>query len=486
MSRVVPTEPVVGHDGHPVTHRTLPSQVAVLGLGYVGLPLAQALGQRLPTLGFDVNPTRVRELQAGYDSNGPGLKSEPQPPLLSLTHAPEDLQHADFLVIAVPTPVGKAKRPDLSYLTEASRLIARGLAARNQRPGTGDRPVIVYESTVYPGCTEEVCIPVLERESGLKVGRDFSVGYSPERSNPGDPEHTLDKVVKVVSAQDPDTLELMAWVYGLVVNAGVYRAPDIRTAEAAKVIENVQRDLNIALMNEFAMLLHRMGINVGEVLKAAKTKWNFLPFEPGLVGGHCLPEDPYYLTNKAEEMGYHPKLILAGRRVNDSLNRYVAQATTELLIHAGKAVRGASILVLGTSFKENVRDVRNTQVVGLVQEMASHGCRVAVYDPVVGEEGVKGLGLPVARDPFDDGATHDAVILAVPHRVFLHRGTAAFVNLVENGDGNGVLVDVRGALPWETEGSPSVRYWSLLAGERAPTQKALHGRAPAAIMGAGD
>jgi UDP-N-acetyl-D-galactosamine dehydrogenase len=296
----------------------LPRCVAVVGLGYVGLPLASAFGKVVSTIGFDINEQRVRELRKGTDRNGEVSKTDLREPLLELSGDPSLLQRAAVIIIAVPTPVDKAKRPDLSHLIDASRLVAQNL---------GRGATVVYESTVYPGCTEEICVPVLEAESGLKAGRDFKVGYSPERINPGDHEHALNKVMKIVAGQDDETTEKLAAVYGMVVEAGVYKAPTIRTAEAAKVIENVQRDLNIALMNELAVLFHRMGLDTLEVLKAARSKWNFLGYEPGLVGGHCIPVDPYYLTFKAQELDHHPDVILAGRRINDYMGHYIAQET---------------------------------------------------------------------------------------------------------------------------------------------------------------
>jgi UDP-N-acetyl-D-galactosamine dehydrogenase len=353
----------------------LPRSVGVVGLGYVGLPLATAFGKVIPTIGFDVNEHRVRELRKGADRNGEVGKADLQEKMLELTSDPSHLRRAAFIIVAVPTPVDKAKRPDLSCLVDASRLVAQNLT----RGAT-----VVYESTVYPGCTEEICVPVIEQESGLKAGRDFKVGYSPERINPGDAEHTLDKVTKIVAGQDEETTEKLAAVYGLVVKAGVYKAPTIRTAEAAKVIENVQRDLNIALMNELAVLFHRMGLDTGEVLKAARSKWNFLRYEPGLVGGHCIPVDPYYLTFKAQEIDHHPDVILAGRRINDYMGHYVAQETVKLLIRAGRVVRGASALILGATFKEDVSDMRNTRVTEVVQELENNEVNVNVYDPFVG------------------------------------------------------------------------------------------------------
>jgi len=366
----------------------LPKKMAVIGLGYVGLPLAVAFAKHFPVVGFDVNEKRVQELQCGYDRNMEIPEEKLHNPFLLFTSNPDDLKGCDFFIITVPTPVDRAKRPDLSHLQEATRLVGRALSKGS---------LVVYESTVYPGCTEEVCIPILEQMSGLKAGVDFKVGYSPERINPGDQEHTLEKVVKVVAGQDRETTELLARVYGLVVTAGVYKASSIRTAEAAKVIENIQRDLNIALMNELAMLFHRMGLNTREVLAAARTKWNFLPFEPGLVGGHCIPVDPYYLTHKAQELGYHPELILAGRRINDSMAAYIARETVRLLIRTGKIVNGAKILVLGITFKENVSDVRNSQAMKLVQELEEYGCAVDAYDPRVCELDRKTLRPYVCR-----------------------------------------------------------------------------------------
>lgn len=449
--------------------------IAVIGLGYVGLPLATAFAQHLPTIGFDVNPKRIQALRQGADWNGELSANALSAPHLRLTDDPSRLQEASFLILAVPTPIDRAKRPDLGPLMEASRLVGRHL-----RPGA----IIVYESTVYPGCTEEVCIPVLERESGLKAGHDFTVGYSPERINPGDPVHTLERVVKVVASQDEATTAMMARVYGLVVKAGIHTAPDIRTAEAAKVIENIQRDLNIALMNELALLFHRLGLDTHEVLEAARTKWNFLPFEPGLVGGHCIPVDPYYLTHKAEEVGYHPDVIMAGRRINDAIGRYVARETVRLLIQAGKVIKGAKVLVLGLAFKEDVRDARNTRVLELIEELTQHGLDVAVSDPLVGSPDIQRLGLREAPDPFKvtSRKTHlppshqtdqtnqinkinqtdqyDALILAVPHRVFRDRPADTYLRLLNDDNGPGVVVDIKGVLREALRGA-KLLYWSL-------------------------
>lgn len=429
----------------------LPEQIAVVGLGYVGLPLAVAFTQHFYVIGFDINHKRVAELRQGYDANGEISQEYLLLENLYFTDDPNALKVADFYIITVPTPVDQAKRPDLSPLKVASCLVGRSL-----KKGT----TVVYESTVYPGCTEEVCVPILERESGLKSGRDFKVGYSPERVNPGDPEHTLENVIKVVAGQDEETTELIARVYGLVVKVGIYKAPNIRTAEAAKVIENVQRDLNIALMNELAILFHSLGLDTQEVLKAARTKWNFLPFEPGLVGGHCIPVDPYYLTYKAQEVGYHPEVILAGRRINDSMGLYVARETIKLLIQAGKIVKGAKVLILGVAFKENVRDVRNTRVVELVKELQKYGINVEVHDPLVNSADLQQLGLKEAQDPFVANEAYDAIILTVPHDVFRGKPLEAYVRLLRNDNGPSVLVDVKGVFR-EAARETKVLYWSL-------------------------
>jgi UDP-N-acetyl-D-galactosamine dehydrogenase len=439
----------------PEVNPSFPKRLAVVGLGYVGLQVATAFAEHLEVMGFDIDAQRVEELRGGHDHTGEVPPERLNNGRLHLTTDPQALKGCDLFIVAVPTPVDRAKRPDLTALKEASRLVGRAL-----RKGA----TVVYESTVYPGCTEEVCVPILEEESGLKAGADFKVGYSPERINPGDPEHTLERVVKVVAGQDEATTEMLARLYGLVVRAGVYKAPDIRTAEAAKVIENVQRDLNIALMNELAMLFHRLGLDTHEVLKAARTKWNFLPFEPGLVGGHCIPVDPYYLTHKAQELGYHPEVILAGRRINDAMGRYVAEQTVKLLIRAGRPVRGARVLVLGVTFKENVRDARNSRVLDLVQELEGYGCAVDVHDPCVGEVDRERLGLNFVDDPFERRPEgYDAVVLAVPHRAFRAREWAAYLALF--GDARpGVFVDVKGVFreAAKSQGNPhGVIYWSL-------------------------
>ena len=365
----------------------------------------------------------------------------------------------------MPTPIDRVKRPDLTILEQASATVGRALKAVAGK-GTRPRPplpIVSFESTVYPGCTEEACVPVLERESGLRAGDGFWVGYSPERINPGDREHTIEGVVKVVSGMDEATLDMMAQVYGAAVKAGVYRAADIRTAEAAKVIENIQRDLNISLMNELSMLFHRLGLDSREVFKAAATKWNFLPFQPGLVGGHCIPVDPYYLTHKAQEIGYHPEVILAGRRINDSMGVYVAQQVVKLLIKAGKPVHSARLLVLGAAFKEDTRDLRNTRVGDMVGELSGYGVQVEVHDPVVDQEQLRAMGLRPIGDPFkaNGAGGWDGLVLAVPHAAFRERGLEEYVGLLRRGNGRGVLADLKGVLPVAGDGLDGLLYWTL-------------------------
>lgn len=425
--------------------------IAVVGLGYVGLPLAAAFGKVARTIGFDINETRVRELRLGADRNGEVAAADLQAPLLEFTSDASALGRAGAVIIAVPTPVDKAKRPNLTHLLKASRLVGENLARG---------AIVVYESTVYPGCTEESCLPVLEASSGMKAGRDFQLGYSPERINPGDAEHSLERVVKVVAGQDEETTDALAELYGRVVKAGIYKAPTIRTAEAAKVIENVQRDLNIALMNELAILFHRLGLDTQEVLKAARSKWNFLRYEPGLVGGHCIPVDPYYLTFKAQEIDFHPDVILAGRRINDYMGRYIGQETVKLLIRAGRVVRGASALILGAAFKENVSDLRNTRVADVVQELESHGVNVAVYDPFVSLTDMQKCSMRGVKNPFAMRGKFDAVVLAVPHRLFLDMPPQTYTHLMRNGGKPAVFVDVKGVYR-EASNKPHVLYWSL-------------------------
>lgn len=422
-------------------------KIGVVGLGYVGLPLAVAFGKKFPVVGFDLKRERIESLRKGQDLTGEMSPEDLSQARVDFTCDPASLQRTDFIIVAVPTPIDAAKRPDLSPLESASQLIGA-----NIRPGT----IVVFESTVYPGVTEEFCAPIIEKKSGLKCGRDFKIGYSPERINPGDKEHTLERIVKVVSGMDPETLEVVAQVYGSVCAAGVYRAANIRTAEAAKVIENTQRDLNIALVNELSMIFQKIGLDTIEVLQAAGTKWNFLPFRPGLVGGHCIGVDPYYLTYRAELAGYHPQVILAGRRINDGMGKYVAEQTVKMLISHGVLVNEAKVTLLGLTFKENVPDIRNTRVVDILHELREYGVSVSVADPLADPHDTREeYGIDLVS--MDDLAPADAVILAVPHRDFMKDGGKTLRKcLIPN---NSFIMDVKGAL--KREDFPGVTVWRL-------------------------
>ncbi len=388
-------------------------KVAVVGLGYVGLPLAVEFGKRFNTVGFDIKPDRVDELRKGHDStlevDSDELKEASK---LSYTTKLADLKSCKVFIVTVPTPIDEYKRPDLTPLVKSSESVGQVLKK-------GD--VVVYESTVYPGCTEEVCVPILERVSGLKFNKDFFAGYSPERINPGDKEHRLPTIKKVTSGSTPEVASFVDALYGSIVRVGTHKASSIKVAEAAKVIENTQRDVNIALINELALIFNRLGIDTEEVLLAAGSKWNFLPFRPGLVGGHCIGVDPYYLTHKAQAIGYHPEMILAGRRINDNMGIYVAQQVTQLMIQRRIQVRDARILVMGLTFKENCPDVRNTKIVDVVRELEKYGAKVDVYDPWAdADEAEHEYGLrPVAR--LKNG-TYDAVLMGVAHREFRAMG----------------------------------------------------------------
>ena len=405
--------------------------VAVVGLGYVGLPLAVEFGRRYRTIGFDLSRQKVDAYRHHVDPTGEVSGADLEAArLLQPTTDPAALKEADFVVVAVPTPVDDAHNPDFSPLVGASTAVGRHL-----KPGA----VVVYESTVYPGATEEVCIPILESESGLRWKTDFFVGYSPERINPGDREHTLTRITKVVSGDSPETLERVAQMYGSIISAGVFKASSIRVAEAAKVIENTQRDLNIALMNELSLIFHRMGIDTLEVLQAAGTKWNFLPFRPGLVGGHCIGVDPYYLTFKAEKLGYHPQVILAGRRINDGMGKYVAEQTVKRMIQEGFPVKGSLVNVLGLTFKENCPDLRNSKVIDVIRELASYGVTVHVHDPVaLPDEAKHEYGVELVT--WEQLPRADALIVAVAHEEFRQRPPADYAAKLSAG---GVYVDVK-------------------------------------------
>ncbi len=383
--------------------------LAVIGLGYVGLPLAVEFGKKYRTIGFDLSKEKIAAYREHVDPTGEVSSATLRSAhLLELTTNPADLSAADFIVVAVPTPVDEAHQPDFGPLVGASATVGRNL-----KRGA----VVVFESTVYPGATEEVCIPVIEKHSKMTWKSDFFVGYSPERINPGDKEHTLTRIVKIVSGDTPATLDRVAEVYGSIITAGVYRASSIKVAEAAKVIENTQRDLNIALMNELSLIFHRIGIDTLEVLQAAGTKWNFLPFRPGLVGGHCIGVDPYYLTHKADMVGYHPQVILAGRRINDGMGKYVADETVKLMIKGGFPVRGSDVIVLGLTFKENCPDLRNSRVIDVIRELESYGAIVHVHDPMADAAEAK-HEYGVTLKNWEDLPTAHAVIGAVAHSTF--------------------------------------------------------------------
>ena len=413
--------------------------IAIIGLGYVGLPLAVEFGKHRAVLGFDINPARVMELQAGRDHTLECSTEELQAARhLRYSHQPQDLKACQVFIVTVPTPVDSANRPDLTPLIKASQTVGAAL-----KPGD----VVIYESTVYPGATEEVCVPELERVSGLQFNRDFFCGYSPERINPGDKDHRLPSIKKVTSGSTPEVATAVDALYAQIITAGTHKASSIKVAEAAKVIENTQRDINIALMNELSLIFARLGIDTLEVLQAAGTKWNFLPFRPGLVGGHCIGVDPYYLTHKAQEVGYHPDVILAGRRVNDNMARHVADTTVKLMLRKGIPVLGSKVLVLGLTFKENCPDLRNTKVVDIVRTLQGYHTEVDVYDPWIDtKEAQHEYGLKCLAAMPEPG-TYAAIILAVGHRHFVELGAAGIKSL---GQANAVLFDVKSILPMGT------------------------------------
>lgn len=410
--------------------------IAIIGLGYVGLPLAVEFGKHRAVIGFDINPTRITELQAGKDSTLECSRVELRTAKhLRYSHQPADLEQAQVFIVTVPTPVDQANRPDMTPLVRASETVGKVLKA-------GD--IVIYESTVYPGATEEVCVPVLEKFSGLKFNQDFFCGYSPERINPGDKEHRLPSIRKVTSGSTPEVAEGVDRLYRQIITAGTHKASSIKVAEAAKVIENSQRDLNIALMNELSLIFHKLGIDTLEVLEAAGTKWNFLPFRPGLVGGHCIGVDPYYLTHKAQEVGYHAEVILAGRRINDSMGPHVADETIKLMLRKNLPVLGSKVLVLGLAFKENCPDVRNTKVVDIVRTLQGYNTSVDVYDPWISvSEAEHEYGLRCLSEPPAAGQ-YQAIVLAVGHKQFYELGEAG---IKAYGAPGAVIFDVKGILP---------------------------------------
>ena len=409
--------------------------IAIIGLGYVGLPLAVAFGEQRHVVGFDINTKRVAELNKGEDVTREVSPAElAAAPQLSFTNSLDDIADCTVFIVTVPTPIDNFKTPDLTPLVKASESVGKVLKA-------GD--IVIYESTVYPGATEEVCVPVLERVSGLRFNEDFYAGYSPERINPGDKEHRVTTIIKVTSGSTPAIAEEVDALYADIITAGTHKAKSIKVAEAAKVIENTQRDLNIALMNELAMIFSRLGIDTHEVLAAASTKWNFLPFKPGLVGGHCIGVDPYYLTHKAQAIGYHPEIILAGRRVNDSMGPYVATQLVKAMIKAGHTIAQARVLVMGLTFKENCPDLRNTRVIDVIRELQEFGCKVDVTDCWADYSEASGeYGITLIKEP--EAGVYDAVVLAVPHKEYSTMGASDLRGYLNNG---GVLYDLKGILP---------------------------------------
>ena len=431
--------------------------IAIVGLGYVGLPLAVAFGRHRRTIGFDLNERKLASYRAGRDPGGEVSSQQlEQATQLEYTSDPAMLAQAQLVIVVVPTPIDEARRPDLGILKSAC-----GTVGEHLQPGA----VVIFESTVYPGCTEEVCVPILEAHSGLSwsgrpgaaEGRVFHVGYSPERINPGDRQHRLENIVKVVSGDSPETLERVAALYAEVVQAEIYRAASIQVAEAAKVIENTQRDLNIALMNELAVIFNRLGIDTLDVLQAAGTKWNFLPFRPGLVGGHCIGVDPYYLTYKAEAVGHHPQVILAGRKTNDNMGKYVAEQTVKRLVHHGHGVNGAKVAVLGLTFKEDCPDLRNSRVVDIISELKDYCCDVLVHDPLADPaEAQQEYGLELAT--WEQLVDCQAIVLAVPHKSYLELDESDLGALLVAG---GALIDVKSVLDRGRLADMGLSVWRL-------------------------
>lgn len=407
-------------------------KIAVVGLGYVGLPVAVAFGKQQEVVGFDINETRIKELINGYDRTNEVTDEDLKLANISFTNQIDELSKADFIIVAVPTPINKNNQPDLTPLIKASETVGKAL--------TKDT-IVVYESTVYPGATEEDCVPVLEKFSRLENGKDFFVGYSPERINPGDKVHTFETITKVVSGQTPEVLEVVAEVYSMVVKAGVHKASSIKVAEAAKVIENTQRDVNIALMNEIAIIFDKVGIDTNEVLEASGTKWNFLKFKPGLVGGHCIGVDPYYLTHKAQELGHHPEVILAGRRINDNMAKHVASNIIKELLKKGIEVQGMTINLLGLTFKENCPDLRNTKVIDIIRELEEYGMNVNVNDVEADKDTAKSL-YNIDLKERDELQMTDALVFAVPHDEYINKKNE-YLNKLND---NGVLIDIKGLI----------------------------------------
>ncbi len=423
-------------------------RIVVVGLGYVGLPLALELAKKFPgTIGFDIHDAKIAELRSGVDRTREVSEEALKATSLTMTSNPEELKGANFFIVAVPTPIDEWNRPDLTPVRKASETIGKVISKGS---------IVVYESTVFPGVTEDICGPILEKISGLTCGTDFKLGYSPERINPGDKVHTVDKIVKVVSGQDVESLETIAGVYSAVITAGVHRASSIKVAETAKVIENTQRDINIALMNELAIICDKVGIRTSEVLAAARTKWNFLPFSPGLVGGHCIGVDPYYLTTKAEELGYHPRVILSGRQINDDMGAFVAQKLVKMLIQQQVPVKGARVGILGLTFKEDVHDIRNSKVPDIIKELKQFGIDPLVHDPMAhAEETFHEYGVRLSS--FEEFRALDALVIAVNHRKFAEMGLDPLRACLNRA---AVVIDVK-SIYSSADFPATAAYWSL-------------------------
>lgn len=423
-------------------------QVAIIGLGYVGLALANGLARKMHVIGYDTSERRIEELKKNFDHNMEYTKDDLDQLNIEFTDNETQLINVNFFIITVPTPINETKQPDFSYLIAASHLVAKYLKPKD---------IVVYESTVYPGATEEVCIPALEQITPLKAGTDFTVGYSPERINPGDKEHVLSNTVKIISAQDEDTLNVLAKLYGSITEAGVYRAPSIKIAEAAKVVENTQRDLNISLMNEISSIFHKLDVDTVEVLKAAETKWNFLHFRSGLVGGHCISVDPYYLIYKAQQVGCDPQVILAARHTNDFMGKYIAEQAIKNLIHIGVPIKHCRIAVLGLTFKENSTDLRNSRVVDIIEELRSYGVEVLIHDPIADSELVK-EEFDFELSPFDEITNVKAIILAVAHNDYLELDSEVFKCKL---DDHGMIMDIKSILDPNSFKNSEILYWRL-------------------------
>lgn len=428
--------------------KSISRNIAVIGLGYVGLPVAIAFAKLVPTIGYDKNPKRIQELQNNHDRTQEISSEDLTTAQLTLSSDPDVLANADFYIVAVPTPINASKHPDLTLLFNATKIIGEYL-----KPGD----IVVYESTVYPGATEEECAPILEKYSNLQCGKDFTIGYSPERINPGDKEHRLETIVKIVAGQDQKTLDIISEVYGKIIKAGLHQAPNIRTAEAAKVIENTQRDLNIALMNELAVIFNRMDIDTGEVLAAAGTKWNFLPFKPGLVGGHCIGVDPYYLTYQAQKYGYQPEVILAGRRINDNVGKYIATQTIKQMIHTGCTIKNARVAILGLTFKEDCPDLRNSRVIDIIRELNSYGIHCLVHGPQADPDEAKQL-YNIDLVDWKDIHNTNAIVLAVPHQQYRSLQPEDFIAKFSN---QPIIIDVKSVLDKKKFVNSGITIWRL-------------------------